>query len=241
MFRRQQRRSKMSLPVVEDLSKELVPVFGRNVFAVVIHNVLKADECESMINRAEEVGFDQALINNNGRQVLNQDVRSCQRCMIDDEVVADALYQRIINALQGTDLEKKVKTAPWLNQGEGEPIEAVGLNERLRFLKYGQGNFFGPHKDIRYVRGIECGDRAGETSHVTVQLYLNDKFKGGTTRFLAGKRYLDVKPRAGSVLIFDHELLHEGSEVTSGRKYSVRSDIMYSARGFAEPHRTQSR
>lgn len=36
-----------------------------------------------------------------------------------------------------------------------------------------------------------------------------------------------MTPKTGSVLIFDHDLLHEGSKVTSGIKYSVRSDIMY--------------
>jgi hypothetical protein len=31
-------------------------------------------------------------------------------------------------------------------------------------------------------------------------------------------------------LLFQHQLLHEGSEVTSGVKYVVRSDVMYRTR-----------
>jgi hypothetical protein len=111
----------------------------------------------------------------------------------------------------------------------------VGLNERMRFLRYGPGHFFAPHQDLRYVRGPEFGPRAGETSYVTVQLYLNDKFKGGVTRFLSGggrhgKRHYNVTPERGSVLIFDHDLVHEGSIVTEGIKYSVRTDIMFTTK-----------
>ena len=132
-------------------------------------------------------------------------------------------------------MEKKLLHAPWVinnskrraAQDEEQAITALGLNERMRFLKYTPGNFFGPHRDLRYTRGPDAGERAGETSHVTVQLYLNDKFKGGTTRFLCGKRHYDVKPRLGSALIFDHDLLHEGSKVVGGTKYSVRTDVMY--------------
>jgi hypothetical protein len=36
-----------------------------------------------------------------------------------------------------------------------------------------------------------------------------------------------VRPVVGSVLVFDHLLLHEGSEVTAGVKYAVRSDLVY--------------
>ena len=33
----------------------------------------------------------------------------------------------------------------------------------------------------------------------------------------------------GSVLIFQHDILHEGSELLSGKKYAVRTDVMYEA------------
>lgn len=53
---------------------------------------------------------------------------------------------------------------------------------------------------------------------------------GGATAFLSRdrKRSLDVNPRAGSVLIFQHEkLFHEGAKVTQGEKFTVRTDILY--------------
>jgi len=230
IFKKRQRRSTKNV-VVEDISNELLPIVGQRAFAVLMHNVLSSDECQQLIRRAENVGFDEALINNNGKQVLNKNIRACQRCMIDDKAISDDFFNRILSALKGTDLENKVLHAPWITSGDDHTITAVGLNERLRFLKYEPGHFFSAHRDLRFVRGADAGERTGETSHITVQLYLNDKFKGGTTRFISGKRHYDVKPRMGSILIFDHDLLHEGSKVTGGMKYSVRSDIMFTSRG----------
>ncbi len=59
-------------------------------------------------------------------------------------------------------------------------------------------------------------------------VYLNDDFTGGTTNFLHLEKR--IEPRAGMALFFQHRLLHEGSEVTDGVKYVLRSDVMYRAR-----------
>lgn len=66
-----------------------------------------------------------------------------------------------------------------------------------------------------------------ERSHVTVQLYLNEGFKGGETTFLGSGRDYAVVPKTGMVLVFEHALFHEGSAVTEGRKYAIRTDVMY--------------
>ena len=53
---------------------------------------------------------------------------------------------------------------------------------------------------------------------------------GGATAFLSRDktRGLDINPKMGSVLIFQHEgLLHEGAEVKEGVKYTMRTDILY--------------
>jgi hypothetical protein len=75
----------------------------------------------------------------------------------------------------------------------------------------------------------------------TVILYLNDDFTGGETVFHArptnGKLpFVDQKksrigetvlPAAGQVLIFNHDVLHEGLEVLQGTKYIIRGEIMF--------------
>eukprot|EP00164_Ancoracysta_twista_P001001 GFYU01001306.1.p1 GENE.GFYU01001306.1~~GFYU01001306.1.p1 ORF type:complete len:134 (-),score=26.15 GFYU01001306.1:23-424(-) len=110
-----------------------------------------------------------------------------------------------------------------------EDKKVVGLNERMRVLRYDPGEKFEPHYDGSFTRGN------GEKSYITVQLYLSDNSedagcKGGSTRFFHTKekgKYIDVVPKPGRVVIFQHRLLHSGEEVRKGRKYTVRTDVMY--------------
>jgi hypothetical protein len=76
-------------------------------------------------------------------------------------------------------------------------------------------------------------------THYTVHLYLNDsvaeageeaELVGGATSFLSSgrERKVDVNPKAGRVLIFEHAgLYHSGDDVVKGTKFTMRTDIMY--------------
>ena len=41
----------------------------------------------------------------------------------------------------------------------------------------------------------------------------------------------EIVPRTGSVLLFEHQCYHEGATLEQGRKYVVRSDLMYTDKG----------
>lgn len=101
------------------------------------------------------------------------------------------------------------------------------LNPRLRFLRYGEGQFFAPHCDALYE---EPGPE-GLKSYLTVHVYLNDEgLEGGATRFWTPDRtmFLDVEPRMGQVLVFQQRmLLHSGEEVRGGLKYTLRADCLF--------------
>ena len=155
-------KSKKKKVILHDISKELIPITGTNKFAILLHNVLTPTECSNLIKRAEQTGFDNALIQGpNGKQILRTDIRSCERCIIDDEVLADMLYNRILTAIEGNEeLEKKLMFVPWVNKKKHNSrsnsvdndrrcstgmdnsndrmgkLKSVGLNERMRFLKY---------------------------------------------------------------------------------------------------------
>jgi prolyl 4-hydroxylase len=58
-------------------------------------------------------------------------------------------------------------------------------------------------------------------------VYLNEEFTGGATAF--HDFHLEVAPRTGMALIFQHLVLHEGCELIDGTKYVLRSDVMYEA------------
>ncbi|NJK69739.1 MAG: hypothetical protein HC941_27420 [Microcoleus sp. SU_5_3] len=66
----------------------------------------------------------------------------------------------------------------------------------------------------------------------------NGDFEGGDTRFFFRDDYsvlfdrdvvpdVSIIPATGMALCFRHELQHEGDRIISGRKYVLRSDVMY--------------
>ena len=95
---------------------------------------------------------------------------------------------------------------------------AIGVNERFRFYRYDLGQTFRWHRDGYFERPNR------ERSRLTLMVYVNDDFEGGHTRFEEAL----IKPVKGTALFFVHHLLHEGAQVTRGRKYVMRSDVMYS-------------
>ncbi len=139
------------------------------------------------------------------------DVRNNDRVIWDDEALAARLWPRL------------QPFAPSPVEG----CEVLGLNERWRFYRYDVGQTFAAHYDGAFRRAN------GEHSQVTFMIYLNDGFEGGATKF--DLRYpfgeLSIEPRAGMALLFLHHLRHEGAPVERGRKYVLRTDIMY-----ARPH-----
>lgn len=112
----------------------------------------------------------------------------------------------------------------WLGAGR--------LNPRLRFLRYGPGQYFKPHCDGRYD---ETASDPPQKSFLTIHLYLNDGggdggLQGGATRFWTPdkKHWLDVHPQAGRVLVFQQRMLvHSGEPVTGGVKVTMRTDCMF--------------
>jgi hypothetical protein len=223
---------------IENLSEKLLPIVGSYKFAVMIHNILSPEECSELIDRAEEEGFEEDAIIFNPKTKSRH--RDCTRYLLDDHVLAEEWYERIVSALKDTPFETKLKNAPWIQKSSGMIPHAVGLNEHFRLLKYKQGQFFQAHTDESFVRRTSDGMGVGDMSCVSVHAYLSQNFKGGFTTFLSEGRYLDVKPRTGSILLFQHDIMHEGQTVTQGTKYLLRSDVMYSTHSSCTTNDTVS-
>ncbi|CAF1195895.1 unnamed protein product [Adineta steineri] len=178
--------------------------------AFLIFNVLTPDECQQRIELSEQRSYSEATVNGYGFSELMTDFRNSDRCIIDDVQMAEILFQRIESFLPKT----------WKN------YELVSLNERLRFLRYDPGQFFAAHMDGEYHRS----NGSGEQSFLTIQLYLNEGYQGGATTFIHNtdsNKNVRCVPRTGMVLVFEHRLFHEGSILIEGRKYTVRTDVMY--------------
>jgi hypothetical protein len=58
---------------------------------------------------------------------------------------------------------------------------------------------------------------------------LNEGFSGGETTFLSESTddRLGVVPKTGMILVFDKSLYHSGSKPIDGRKYTIRTDVMF--------------
>ena len=73
------------------------------------------------------------------------------------------------------------------------------------------------------------GDR---WSQLTVLFLLSDGYEGGRTVFRCQGREVHVRTAKGAALVFPHgghpqHCLHAGEEVSSGRKYMIRTETLY--------------
>jgi WD40 repeat protein len=125
--------------------------------------------------------------------------------------------------------------APEVLSAQGQEWRMDAVNERVRFCRYGAGQRFNIHQDGVHHRSAEY------RSLLTFMIYLTDgeAFSGGDTEFYAegprgaGDVVARVRPRVGSLILFDHAIWHAGAEVTAGIKHVVRSDVLYRRVGVA--------
>ncbi len=158
-------------------------------------------ECSAYIELTEGIGYSDAPITTSWGPQHCPEVRNNTRVMIDDESRAITLWDRAREFVSDWD----------------EHWSPMGLNERFRFYRYEIGQQFNWHYDDCYER------KNGERSWLTFMIYLNSEFEGGQTVF----EHTSVAPETGMALFFVHDLKHKGHAVSSGRKYVLRSDVMY--------------
>ncbi|WP_375559395.1 2OG-Fe(II) oxygenase [Bernardetia sp. OM2101] len=165
---------------------------------ITIKNFFTPQECKKYIDLSENLGYEAAKLDT-GKVV--SEIRNNKRAFYENQELADLIFER------GKDL-----FVPKIGNSE-----VVGVNELFRFYKYEKGHQFKGHQDGNFIRN------ESEASYFTFMIYLNEGYKGGETTFLKHR----IIPQEGMALIFLHKLYHEGSEVLEGRKYVLRSDIMY--------------
>ncbi|MGC5699134.1 2OG-Fe(II) oxygenase [Pseudomonas sp. NFXW11] len=188
---------------------------GDSVRCVLVHGFLSASECQALIEATENCGFVSA-----GPDYPSS-YRDNDRIVADDPALAQRLFERLTHcASRLPELGTVLDEDGW---------RRVGINERLRFCRYRPGSQFRAHQD-----GVH--HRQGSESRLTFMIYLNDHaFSGGETLFFEERSAamanqgvtLSLRPRQGSLILFDHRLWHAGAMVESGQKYVMRSDLMY--------------
>ena len=170
-----------------------------------VPHVLTEAECDAAIARIESLGPAAAPITTDRGFVMRPDIRNNTRVMKDDPVMAGRLWER----MKGFVPVHHRRIGTW---------RAHGLNERFRYYRYTEGQYFKWHSDGPFIRSPE------ELSLFTAMVYLNDDFEGGTTDFQFGPT---ITPQRGMLLLFEHSLVHQGAPVLSGCKYVMRTDVMF--------------
>src|SRR5262249_21376715 len=162
------------------------------------------------IARSEALGYEAAAV---GGELLPQ-LRNNGRAFLEDAAMADHLWRR---------------AAAFVPAQLGGAL-ACGLHERVRFYRYEAAEQFGLHLG----GSVRHGD--DEESRLTFMVYLSGVAEGGETNFYSSGGVLQfaVRPSAGRALVFDHVRLHEGAAVRKGRKYVLRTDVMYRLSSDAE-------
>lgn len=166
-----------------------------------IEDFFSPQECDDLIIRSEQTGFEEAQVQVDGKQVMLKGIRNNSRILFTDVDLAKRIWNRF---------------KPYAVEHFENRI-ASGLNELFRIYKYEPDQHFKKHRDGSFVRNET------EASLFTLLIYLNDDFEGGETSF---DRYT-VKPKRGTALVFYHPLKHTGETVLSGVKYALRTDVMY--------------
>lgn len=114
------------MTTMSNIEKHDVPLPNREdagKLAFILLDVFTHEECEQWIKITEKRRYTPALLNLGAQSVLMTDIRNNDRCMIDDVDMAQTIFERIKSYLPNV----------WNNH------HLVGLNERLRFLRYDPG------------------------------------------------------------------------------------------------------
>jgi prolyl 4-hydroxylase len=175
-------------------------------------SVLPAELCQDLLHFASQAGFTPALVRIYGAEKALPSIRNNERLeWVHEQRCAELVA--LIRDAAGPDFPSAVDGAAY-----------AGASRHLRMYHYLPGQHFKPHRDGHaLVDGLE--------SRVTVLAYLNDTVGGETVLmprgFSSKKEWIVITPRAGDVLLFDHDIWHEGRPVSTGEKFVLRMDLLY--------------
>jgi len=181
----------------------------------VIPSLFSQAECESLLNPDIKNSFQKAIAN------YPTYYRNNDRFVMGNDALAGELFQKVKPYLPETIVINSNI------QSENGIWQLKELNSRLRFCKYSANQYFHRHLDGVHYRSDTI------QSKLTFMIYLNSatEFTGGRTLFFKTKETDEVWasyiPKQGDLIVFDHNVWHEGEVLSAGEKFVLRSDILY--------------
>ncbi|KAI9728466.1 MAG: hypothetical protein M1828_003868 [Chrysothrix sp. TS-e1954] len=227
-----------------DFAAEGLPEYSA-ASAWILENVLSPFECAELLKLAESSAqpgdngdkWRPAMVNMGpNHEMMAPDYRNSDRIVWDHPEVMAQIMDRCFQA-EGLreQLCEVVGNESCLGKSAAKVNEKwvfTRPNERMRFLRYREGQFFQRHCDGSYEH-IKPEQNLYERSLFTLHLYLSsdEGLKGGSTAFFAGHneaKRMEVMAKMGRVLIFQHRgLVHSGEMVVGGEKLTMRTDLMF--------------
>ena len=205
--------------------------------AFIFYPVLTTDECSTIIQSAEEIG----LSHWDETREKSLSIRDCKTIECELPEIADFIWNRVRGAFEGYLFDTE-KLEHELHHSMSGKWRAVGLNPHLLISRYDPGGHFSPHIDgscvvdinkrsfysvIIYLNTVEKGGGTSFFSRDLTQCQINQKRRTGEFQNTDGVIYTQ-EAVGGAMLIFDHNLLHEGVKVEQGStKYIIRTDVMF--------------
>eukprot|EP01006_Ploeotia_vitrea_P033655 TRINITY_DN65605_c0_g2_i1.p1 TRINITY_DN65605_c0_g2~~TRINITY_DN65605_c0_g2_i1.p1 ORF type:complete len:607 (+),score=56.63 TRINITY_DN65605_c0_g2_i1:68-1888(+) len=212
------------------------PTTAHNLRLFYIQDLLTAAECSNLISTvrsAATTSCDSPSRGTSGtfprlNKWYNDQFRRHGRLLVRDEQFASALFQRVVAHFESSDV---CGVVPPGRARDGSPVWLpVGLNPVFRVAEYTaeEKGCFKKHMDVGW------NEPDGTCSIFSLLIYLNDDFKGGNTVWFpstddeyGAQPEIVLQPKRGQAAIFNHDVEHEGTELTAGTKYLLRTDIMF--------------
>jgi WD40 repeat protein len=181
----------------------------------IIPSLFSEAACKHLLSDKVKTSFEQAIFN------YPSYYRNNERFVTDNEALAAELFNKVKPYLPETiEITNSIPA-------ENGTWQLQQLNSRIRFCKYGKNQYFHRHLDGVHYRSETV------QSKLTFMIYLNDasEFSGGRTLFYKTKNTTEIWasyiPKQGDLIVFDHNVWHEGEMLTEGEKFVLRSDILY--------------
>lgn len=196
-----------------------------------IDNFLTANECDTIVNKAEEESFSDIDYRNSQRLIFfdsNNKLINLIESRLDDNIL-----KTINNNNHYNPCGFKSSCVEWAHNNGA-------INPCIRINKYVDSKGFPFHRDSPFVSSLIV------KSNYTLIIYLNDNYDNGETIFrvpdnkyehigytiqeelnIIGNRYKEhvIKPKKGMAIIFDQSIIHMGNSIQN-TKYVLRSDLI---------------
>jgi len=213
-----------------------------------IDDFLTTDECEKLIaavDSSSQLSFwSPSAVEAAGETLAEaRAFRDAETLEMSSPELATALWDRLLLRGGGWIPASEVVAEEDDSELAGNWIPQAPLNHDLLFARYPSEGSFAPHTDGRATHDFN------RRSFQSIIVFLNSipDGCGGGTRFYSNEAInklsrdesnrwtanpllvqVEVLPRAGRILLFNQELLHEGVPVAAPyTKYIIRSDLMY--------------